>query len=143
MRHHSAPCPGRTRDVQCTDPISPAWATDGSPGVRAPADTRDMGRSREPEPEWGVRLADVRISRYWPVALIASAVILKWRDRREIREVARVGRDLAEITVNRWETVDGMQRDLRKFTARVALLSWALLLVATATLFVGVVTLVK
>jgi hypothetical protein len=77
------------------------------------------------------------------VALIASAVILKWRDRREIREVARVGRDLAEITVNRWETVDGMQRDLRKFTARVALLSWALLLVATATLFVGVVTLVK
>lgn len=89
-----------------------------------------MAPERRPRSEWGLRLGDVRVPRLWPVAILVVALLLRRRERREVEVAEKVGRDLGEITTTRWQSVDSMQQDLRRLT-------WALLIVAVATLVVA------
>jgi hypothetical protein len=50
---------------------------------------------------WGVRLADVRISRYWPWSVFAALAAIRRRDRRIVKQADRIGRELAESVVAR------------------------------------------
>jgi hypothetical protein len=93
--------------------------------------------------EWGVRLADVRISRYWPASVIAAMVVVRRRDRRMVKQAERIGHELAESVVFRWRETDERTDALIDLTRTLKRLTWVLLLVALVTLLVAALTLAK
>jgi hypothetical protein len=95
-----------------------------------------------PEREWGVRLADLRLPRSWPVAVVVSAILARAYDRRQLRELERIGAELGTYVGTRDREAAERESRLLTVTVRVARLTWALLVVAAATLAVAVVTLV-
>ena len=102
-----------------------------------------MGRD---DPGWGVRFADVRVSRYlahyWPFWILAMLLMVLRRDRKMVREGDRIGRDIAESVVKRWRETDERTDALIDLTRALKRLTWVLLLVALATLGVAVWALV-
>jgi hypothetical protein len=87
---------------------------------------------------WSVRLADVRISRYWPWSVVAALVAIRRRDRELVRQAERIGRDLAESVVKRWQDTDERTDALIDLTRALKRLTWVLLVVGLATLGVTI-----
>jgi hypothetical protein len=96
--------------------------------------------ARKAGTERGTRLADLRPPRYWPLSLIGGLLLARWFQRRRDRDLTEVGEELGEVTVDRWQSVDAREERLLIVTARLARLTWALLLVAAATLAVAIAT---
>lgn len=101
-----------------------------------------MPGSGDTHEQRGTRLADVRLPRYWPVSVIAALLLARRQQGRSLREVEGVGKDLAEITVERWREGDVRTDQLIALTETLARLTWVLLAVTVVTLLVNVVILV-
>jgi len=98
-----------------------------------------------PNPEdgqWGVRLADIRLPRAWPLPVMAALLLARRREVRALRDMERTSKDLAEITVQRWQEGDARADRLIALTDTLARLTWVLLAVTLVTLIVNVVILV-
>jgi hypothetical protein len=48
------------------------------------------------ERQWGVRLADVRLPRAWPLPVIVSLLTARVTERRQLRELQRIGAELGD-----------------------------------------------
>lgn len=75
-----------------------------------------------PKPEdqqWGVRLADVRLPRHWPLPVIAALLLSRRQQHRALREVEEVSKDLGDITVQRWREGDARTNQLIALTTRL------------------------
>lgn len=99
-----------------------------------------LGDSRDHQR--GVRLADVRLPRYWPVSVIAALLLARRLQSRSLREAESVGKDLGEITVERWREGDVRTDQIIALTKTLARLTWVLLAATVVTLVVNVVILV-
>lgn len=86
----------------------------------------------------GTRLADVRVPRYWPVSVLGALLLARRSGRRDFHAVQRTASELGEVTVERWRATDARADELIRLTERLAQLTWALLLVAAATLIVSI-----
>lgn len=84
--------------------------------------------------ERGVRLADVRLPRYWPLPLIAALLLARWQQNRALRDAGKVGKDIGEITVQRWQEGDVRADQLIALTKTLTRLTWVLLAVTAVTL---------
>lgn len=94
------------------------------------------------EREWGVRVADVRLPRWWPVAVLVSVILAHVSDRRQLRELRGIGADLGDYLGTRDR--EAAERDARlvALTKTLARVTWVLLGVAVATLVVAALALV-
>jgi hypothetical protein len=87
------------------------------------------------------RLADLRVPRpWWWWATPALALI---RDgRRNGRQTERLGRDLGESVVMRWEETDSATESMFKMTQTMVWVTWAVVVltvvVIAATLYLGI-----
>lgn len=95
-----------------------------------------------PDHQRGVRLADVRLPRYWLVSVIAGLLLARRLQNRSLREAESVGKDLGEITVERWREGDVRTDQMIALTKTLARLTWVLLAATVVTLVVNVVILV-
>lgn len=68
-------------------------------------------------------------------------LLVRRSDRRSIEVAERVGRDLAESVVTRWEQTDASTDAMLKLTRTMARLTWAVMILTVvvlgATLYVG------
>lgn len=83
---------------------------------------------------WGVRLADIRVSRYWPIGVIVGIVIGTWLNRRAQRELEDVGTKLGTYMGERDQQAAQTQAGLVKLTKILAGLTAALVLNGAATI---------
>lgn len=88
-----------------------------------------------------MRLADVRLPRYWLASVIAALLLARRQQRRSLREAESVGKDLGEITVERWREGDVRTDQMIALTKILARLTWVLLAATIVTLAVNVVIL--
>lgn len=97
------------------------------------------------EREWGVRLADIRLPRAWPVAVVLSTLIARrYRDaqvQRAVSTLERPMREAAEYVHDRDHEASVCETRLLALTETLARLTWALLMLTIATLAVAIVTL--
>lgn len=96
----------------------------------------------ERDREWGVRLADVRLPRAWPLSVFGALLLVRRQDKRQVKQAERIGRELAESVVFRWQEGDARTDALLALTRTLKRLTWALVVAALASLAVAVVTLV-
>lgn len=86
------------------------------------------------------RLADVPVPRrlWWWMLLV---LMLRRNSKRSRRELARVGHDLAESVVWRWEKTDASTDAMLRLTRTMVRLTWAVVgltvIVVAATLWLG------
>jgi hypothetical protein len=83
------------------------------------------------------------LPRYWPVSVIAALLLARRQQNRSLREVESVGKDLGEVTVERWREGDARTDQMIALTKTLARLTWVLLAATVVTLAVNVVILVK
>jgi len=63
------------------------------------------------------RLADVRVPRYWQIAVV-GALLLAWHQaRRDHRELELIGEELGTITIERWRDTDARAGRLIRLTS--------------------------
>jgi hypothetical protein len=93
------------------------------------------------ERDWGVRLADLRLPRWWALAVIASVIAARFYDRSQLRELERIGAELGDYAGTRDREAAEREARLVALTIRLARLTWALLAVTVGTLAVAIVTL--
>lgn len=97
------------------------------------------------EPRWGVRLADIRLPRSWPVAVIVSTLLARRRNAEQLRRATQTLQapltDVAVYVRDRDREAAEREARLLALTVTLARLTWALLVLAAATLAVAAVTL--
>ena len=93
--------------------------------------------------EWGVRLADIRLPRLWPFAVLGALLLARRRHKRDLSELERIGRDIGDSVVARWRENDDATEAMIRLTRTLTVLTWVLVFVGFATLAVGVVTLAQ
>jgi hypothetical protein len=93
--------------------------------------------------EWGVRLADIRLPRAWPLPVMVALLLARRQQSRALRGIERTSKDLGEITAQRWREGDARADRLIALTATLTRLTWVLLAVTVVTLVVNVVILVS
>ena len=86
------------------------------------------------------RLADLRVPRpWWWWTLLALALI--YNGRRTERKMERIGRDLGESVVTRWQDTDEATVAMLKMTRTMVRLTWAVVIltvvVIAATIYLG------
>lgn len=87
-----------------------------------------------------VRLADVKVPRrmWWWATLV---LLVRRSDRKSIAVAERVGRDLAESVVKRWEQTDAATDAMLTLTRTMVRLTWAVVvlsvIVLSATIWLG------
>ncbi|MEX1140725.1 MAG: hypothetical protein WEB79_00225 [Thermoleophilaceae bacterium] len=91
----------------------------------------------------GVRLADVRLPRFWPLSLIGALLLARLEGQHQERNAARIGRELAESVVVRWKQNDEATAATIALTRTLARLTWVLVFVGFATLAVAVIALAR
>jgi hypothetical protein len=91
----------------------------------------------------GVRLADIRLPRYWPVSVIGALLLARRQQNRERQNFAELGKDLGEATTQRWQESDARADRLIALSKTLTRLTWVLLLATVVTLLVNVVILVS
>jgi len=99
-----------------------------------------------PKPEdeqWGVRLADIRLPRPWPLPVVVALLLARRQQSRALRDLEQTSKDLGEITVQRWREGDARADQLIVLTETLARLTWVLLAVTIVTLIVNLVILVS
>lgn len=69
-----------------------------------------IGSVDERDREWGVRLADVRLPRAWPLSVFGALLLVRRQDKRQVKQAERIGRELAESVVYRWQEGDALSR---------------------------------
>jgi hypothetical protein len=99
--------------------------------------------NRGEDKQRGVRLADIRVPRYWPVSVIGALLLARRQRNSEVQDAAETGQDLGEATVTRWKETDARADQLTALTNTLARLTWVLLAATVATLVVNVVILVS
>lgn len=92
--------------------------------------------------KWGVRLADIRLPRAWPLPIMAALLLSRSQQNQALRGIEQTGKELGEITAQRWQEGDARADRLIALTATLARLTWVLLVVTVVTLIVNVVILV-
>ena len=80
--------------------------------------------------------------RYWLVSVIVALLLGRHLQNRSLREAESVGKDLGEITVERWREGDARTDQMIELTKTLARLTWVLLAATAVTLVVNVVILV-
>lgn len=88
------------------------------------------------ENDWGVRLADIRVPRLWPIAVLLALVLARVHDRREHRELKRIGTELGTYVGERDQATSEREARLLKLTAVLAWLTGAVLVAAVASIVV-------
>jgi hypothetical protein len=87
-------------------------------------------------PESGLRLADIRVPRAWPIALPFAFVFARLYDRRQLRELERIGAELGTYVGQRDRAASDRETRMIKLTMILAWLTAALLIAAVATIVV-------
>jgi hypothetical protein len=88
----------------------------------------------------GVRLADVRLPRAWPLAVLGAHLMARREQDRSVDEAAAIGREIAESVVTRWQQNDAGTQAMIDLTRTLARLTWVLVFVGLATLAVAIIT---
>lgn len=91
----------------------------------------------------GVRLADIRLPRYWPLSVIGALLLARRQQNRDRRTYEELGKDLGKVTTQRWQESDARADRLIGLTKTLARLTWVLLAVTAVTLIVNVVILIS
>jgi hypothetical protein len=95
---------------------------------------------RKPRDASGVRLGDVRLPRWWPLSLLGALLLTRRDGKRQEHNAARIGRELAESVVIRWEQNDEATAAMIHLTRALARLTWVLVFVGVVTLAVAILT---
>lgn len=77
--------------------------------------------------QWGVRLADIRLPRAWPLPVMVALLLSQRQQNRALRGIEQTGKELGEITAQRWREGDARADGLIALTATLARLTWVLL----------------
>lgn len=93
--------------------------------------------------QWGVRLADIRLPRAWPVPVLAALFLARRQQSRELRDLEAANRDLAQLIAQRWREGDDREDRLIALTNTLTRLTWVLLAVTVVTLVVNIVILLS
>lgn len=97
----------------------------------------------DPSNARGVRLADVRVPRYWRLSLLGGlALSLLWQ-RRQVKAAARVGTEIGESVVERWRQTDETADSMYRLNRTMTHLTWVVTILTVATLAVAIITLVE
>lgn len=91
------------------------------------------------ERQRGTRLADVRLPRYWPVSVFGALFLAQLQQHRDHRKFAELGKELGEITTQRWQETDTRADRLIELSKTLTRLTWVLLLATVVTLVVNVI----
>jgi len=98
------------------------------------------------EPRWGVRLADVRLPRWWAVAVMVTAYFARRSNDKQWKQATATLQapltQAAEYVRDRDQSAAEREERVLAHTVVLARLTWALLVLAASTLAVAVVTLV-
>jgi hypothetical protein len=87
-----------------------------------------------------IRLADAKVPRpvWWWVVLVLA---VRHRDRKTMKAAEKIGEELADSVVKRWEHTDAATDAMLKLTRTMVRLTWAImgltLIVLAATLWLG------
>jgi hypothetical protein len=92
-----------------------------------------------------VRLADVRLPRWWPIAVIVSTLLARRRNAEQLQRATQTLQapltDVAMYVRDRDREAAEREARLLALTVTLARLTWALLVLAAATVTLAVVTL--
>lgn len=89
----------------------------------------------------GIRLADVRLPRAWPFAVLGGLLLARREQARSVEDGTRIGTELGESVVTRWHQNDAGTQAIIALTRTLARLTWVLVFVGLATLAVALITL--
>lgn len=92
---------------------------------------------------WGIRVADVRLPRTWPLAVVISVLLAHMTERRQLRELRRIGAEFGEYVGTRDQEAAEREARLLALTRTLTRLTWVLLAVTVAALAVAAVTLAR
>ena len=85
-----------------------------------------------------VRLADLRLPRWWPLWSIAVMMFNRRKQSRQLEEAVTGMSELVEVIAQRWQEGDDRERQMLKLTRRLERLTWIVVLLGIATLCVTV-----
>ena len=85
-----------------------------------------------------VRLADLRLPRWWPLWSIAVMLFQRRKQSGQIEEAVTSMSELAEVIAQRWQEGDERERQMLKLTRRLERLTWAVVALGIATLGVTI-----
>ena len=101
--------------------------------TRATADVNSLSN----DDGW-VRLADLRLPRWWPLWSIVVMLFQRRKQSRQLEDAVTGMSELAEVIAQRWQEGDERERQMLKLTRRLERLTWAVVALCIATLGVTV-----